>query len=192
MRKLKLQVQTSADGYMAGPNDEMDWMAGPWTDDLNEYVAALTGSVDTIVLGRRLAEGFIPAWASGPEGEEQESIDWMNGTPKVVVSNSLKTSPWEGVEVVGGDLVRAMNEVKARPGGEMIVYGGGMLVSGLIAEGLIDDLYLFVNPTAMGAGTPVFPAGSYRPLQLVEARPFECGVTAMHYRPVATDATAKE
>jgi len=191
MRKLKLQVQTSADGYMAGPNGEMDWMTGPWTDDLNDYITALTKPVDTIVLGRKLAEGFIPAWASSPEGEEQESIDWMNNTPKVVVSNSLKQSPWEGVEIVGGDLRRAMNEIKARSGGEIIVYGGGTLVSSLIAEGLIDDLYLFVNPTAIGAGMPVFPAATYQRLQLVEARPFECGVTAMHYRPAAADATAK-
>lgn len=186
MRKLKLQVQTSLDGYMAGPNGEMDWMTGPWTDDLNDYINALTKPVDTIVLGRKLAEGFIPAWASGPEGEEQESIDWMNNTPKVVVSDSLKESPWDGVEVVGGDLVRAVHEIKARPGGDIIVYGGGTLVSGLIAEGLIDDLYLFMNPTAIGTGMPVFPAGTYQRLRLVEARAFECGVTVMHYQPAAT------
>jgi len=183
VRKLKLQVQTSADGYMAGPNREMDWLLGPWTDDLNNYIEAVTKPVDTIVLGRKLAEGFIPAWASGPEGEDQASIDWMNNTPKVVVSDSLRESPWAGVEIVGGDLVRAMNEIKARPGGDMIVYGGGTLVASLIAAELIDDLYLFVNPTAIGAGMPVFRAGAYQRLQLVEARGFDCGVTAMHYRP---------
>ena len=89
MRKLKLQVQTTVDGYMAGPNSEMDWIHFPWSDDLNSYVDALTESVDTIVLGRKLAEGFIPAWASGPPGEDQASIDWMNNTPKVVITNSL-------------------------------------------------------------------------------------------------------
>lgn len=187
MRKLKLQVQTSVDGYMAGPNGEMDWLARPWTDDINTYINNLMKPVDTILLGRKLAEGFIPAWASGPEGEEQASIDWMNNTPKVVVSNSLRESPWEGVEIVGGDLARVLDEIKARPGGDIIVYGGGTLVSGLIAEGLIDDLHLFVNPTAIGTGLPVFPSGEYQRLQLVEARSFACGMAAVHYRPSATD-----
>ena len=86
MRKFKLQVQTSVDGYMAGPNGEMDWVTLPWTDDLNAYTDALTEPVDCIVLGRRLAEGFIPAWAAGPEGEDKESIDKMNKRPKVVFS----------------------------------------------------------------------------------------------------------
>ena len=102
--KLKLQVQTSVDGYMAGPSGEMDWMTVPWTDDMSAYVGALTEPVDCIVLGRRLAEGFIPAWASRPEGEDPASIDWMNETPKVVISNSLTESPWENAVVAGGDL----------------------------------------------------------------------------------------
>ena len=61
MRKLKLQVQTTVDGYMAGPNGEMDWTTVPWTDDISAYTDALTQPVDRIVLGRKLAEGFIPA-----------------------------------------------------------------------------------------------------------------------------------
>jgi dihydrofolate reductase len=61
---FKLKVQTTVDGYMAGPNGEMDWMTFPWTDDINAYVTALTEPVDCIVLGRKLAEGFIPTWAA--------------------------------------------------------------------------------------------------------------------------------
>lgn len=93
MRKFKLQVQTTVDGYMAGPNGEMDWMTVPWTDDLNAYSTALHEPVDCIVLGRKLAEGFIPAWAAGPDGEPQPAIDKMNETPKVVISNTLTESP---------------------------------------------------------------------------------------------------
>ncbi|MFC7617869.1 dihydrofolate reductase family protein [Actinokineospora soli] len=96
MRKFKLQVQVSADGYMAGPNGEMDWMTMPWSDDLNAYLDAVQRDVDTIVLGRKLAEGFIPVWASRPEHEDEATIDFMNTTPKVVISRSLAESPWEG------------------------------------------------------------------------------------------------
>jgi dihydrofolate reductase len=184
VRTFKLQVQTTVDGYMAGPNGEMDWTTVPWTDDINAYIDALTESVDCIVLGRRLAEGFIPAWAAGPEGETQESIDWMNDTPKVVISNTLTESPWENTVVAGGDLAETVHKLKAQPGGDMIAYAGGALVRDLIAKGLLDELHLFVNPTAIGAGMPVFPdIGAHQQLRLVAARPFDCGITALHFEP---------
>jgi dihydrofolate reductase len=184
MRTFKLQVQTTVDGYMAGPNGEMDWTTFPWTDDINAYVNALSEPVDCIVLGRKLAEGFIPAWASGPEGETQESIDWMNNTPRVVISNTLTESPWDNAVVAGGDLAETVNQLKAKPGGDMIAYGGGTLVANLIAKDLLDELHLFVNPTAIGAGMPVFPnLGAHQRLRLVTAQPFDCGITALRYEP---------
>jgi dihydrofolate reductase len=184
VRKFKLQVQTSVDGYMGGPNGEMDWLTYPWTDDLTTYVGALDEPVDCIVLGRKLAEGFIPAWAAGPEGEDQASIDKMNQTPKVVISNSLTESPWENAIVAGADLAETVNELKAQPGGDMIAYGGSTLVTSLIAEGLLDELHLFVNPAAIGAGLAVFPhLDTPQQLRLVTSQPFECGITALHLEP---------
>ena len=184
MRKFKLQVQTSVDGYMADSKGELNWMTFPWTDDINSYIDGLTESVDCIVLGRKLAEGFIPAWAAGPEGETQESIDWMNNTPKVVISNTLKESPWDNAVVAGGDLAEIVNRLKDQPGRDMIAYGGSTLVSSLIAGGLLDELHLFVNPIAIGSGMPVFPdLGAHQQLRLVSARPFDCGITALHYEP---------
>ncbi len=186
MRTFKLQTQITVDGYMGGPNGEMDWTTFPWTDDISAYVDALTEPVDCIVLGRKLAEGFIPAWAAGPEGEDQESIDWMNNTPKVVISNSLTDSPWENAVVAGGDLTETVSRLKAEPGGDMIAYGGGTLVRNLIANGLLDELHLFVNPTAIGAGMPVFPnLDANQQLRFVAARPFDCGITALHYQPAS-------
>jgi dihydrofolate reductase len=184
MRTFKLQVQTSVDGYMAGPDGELDWLTGPWTDDVNAYVGSLWEPVDTIVLGRKLAESFIPTWAAGPEGEDQASIDQMNNTPKVVISNSLTESPWENTVVAGGDLTEIVNRLKAQPGGDIIVPGSGTLIRDLIARNLLDELHLFVNPVAIGAGMPVFPRlDTAQQLRLVAARPFDCGITALHYEP---------
>ena len=76
MRKLKLQVQMSIDGYIAGPNGEMDWMEWDWDDKLKQYVGDITASVDCIILGRKLAEGFIPYWsavAANPEDPEHSA-----------------------------------------------------------------------------------------------------------------------
>ena len=74
MRKLKLQIQLSIDGFIAGPNGEMDWMIWNWDDKLKDFVTQLTESTDTIVLGRKLAEGFIPYWRSNKELEGAEKI----------------------------------------------------------------------------------------------------------------------
>lgn len=184
MRRFKLQVQTTVDGYMAGPNGEMDWMLMPWSRDMEEYVSALMASVDCIVLGRKLAEGFIPAWASRPEGEPEQSIDWMNNTPRVVISNSLTESPWENATIANGELGETITSLKDRPGGDLIAYGGGTLVSSLIARDLLDEIHLFVNPTAIGAGMPVFGNDVTRKqVRLVGAHPFECGITALHFEP---------
>ena len=108
----------------------------------------------------------------------------MNNTPKVVISNTLTESPWENAVIAGGDLAETVNRLKAQPGGDMIAYGGGTFVRDLIAKGLLDELHLFVNPTAIGAGMPVFPhLDSHQQLRLVAARPFDCGITALHYEP---------
>ncbi|MBF8190168.1 dihydrofolate reductase family protein [Nonomuraea sp. K274] len=184
MRTFKLQVQTSADGYMAGPNGEMDWVKLPWTDDINAYVGALWEPVDCMVLGRRLAEGFIPHWASQPDDESKETVDQMNNTPKVVISNTIAESTWENAVVAGGDLTQTVNKLKSQPGGDMIVCGGGTLVRDLIAKGLLDELHLFVNPVAIGAGMPVFAdLGIQQRLRLVATRSFDCGIVALHYEP---------
>ena len=187
MRKFKLQVQTSIDGYMAGPNGEGGWMDVPFSDDVYAYMDALNESVDCIVLGRKIADGFISAWAARPEDEPAALIDWINGTPKVVISNTLTTSSWENTVVAGGDIVETVNELKAQPGGDLIAYGGGTLVSSLLAKDLVDDLYLFVNPVAIGAGMPVFGhLDTNRRFRLAGAQPFACGITALHYQPRAS------
>ena len=71
MRKLKLQVQMSVDGFVARPNGELDWMKWDWDDELKNYVNQLTDSADTILLGRKMTDGFISYWSNvKPESEE--------------------------------------------------------------------------------------------------------------------------
>jgi dihydrofolate reductase len=184
MRAFKLQVQTSVDGYMAGPNGEMDWLSTSWTDDVGAYINVLTESVDCIVLGRKLAEGFIPHWAARPDYEPDTAIDMRNNTPTIVISNTLVASPWENTVVASGDVVQTIKELKAQPGGDIIAYGGGTLVAALIDNELIDEIHLFVNPIAIGSGMPVFGhPDTYRRFRLVGAQPFDCGIGALHYAP---------
>jgi dihydrofolate reductase len=187
MRKLKLQVQMTLDGYIAGPNGEMDWMTFNWSDDIKQYVEALTEPVDTILLGKNLAMGFIPHWnavAHDDNNPEKAAGIKFSETPKIVFSKTLTTSIWDQTEVENGDFVAKVNQLKQQAGGDMIAYGGGQFVSSLISAKLVNDLHLFVNPAIIGHGMPIFQEiTGVQQLKLVETKPFECGILLLHYQP---------
>jgi dihydrofolate reductase len=185
MRTLKLQVQISIDGFIAGPNGEMDWMTWNWDDSLKEYVGKLTEPLSTIVLGRKLAEGFIPYWEQAAQGPEpQEGSEKLSSTPKVVFTKTLNdTGDWKDTVLAKGNLEDEIAKLKAEDGGDIIAYGGGTFVASLIKANLIDEYHLFVNPVAVGSGMPIFNTlDTKRPLQLVKASGFDCGITVLHYK----------
>jgi dihydrofolate reductase len=184
MRKVKLQVQMSVDGFISGPNGEMDWMVWDWDNELKQYVEEITEPVDCIVLGRKLAQGFIPHWAANPELEGAVKI---NSTKKVVFTKTLdKSDPevasWENTDLAKGDLAEEIIKLKKQDGKDIIAYGGAAFVSALIQHDLIDEYHLFVNPTAIGAGMSIFKElKSYLNLTLVKSKSYQCGITVVYY-----------
>nr|WP_186736339.1 dihydrofolate reductase family protein [Spirosoma utsteinense] len=181
MRKLKLQVQMTVDGFISGPNGEMDWLTFNWDDALKNYVTALTEPVDCIVLGRKLAQGFIPHWAANPQ---EEGATKINGTKKVVFTKTLDESDWANTILAKGDLADEINKLKHEGGQDIIVYGGGTFVSALIKQGLIDEFHLFINPVAICNGMPIFrELDTKQGLTLIKATSFSCGLTVLHYEP---------
>ncbi len=187
MRKLKLQVQMTVDGYIAGPNSEMDWMVWNWDEPLKEYVTALTQPVDCIVLGRKLAQGFIPHWANvaaDPAHPEHTAGIKFTDTHKVVFTKTLAKSEWDNTVLAKSDLVDEINKLKQQDGQDIIAYGGATFVSALIKNGLIDEYHLFINPAAIGNGMAIFKElESKQALTLVKANTFDCGIVALHYQP---------
>jgi dihydrofolate reductase len=185
MRKLKLQVQMTVDGFIAGPNGEMDWMTLPWTEDVNRYVTEITDSVDTLILGRKLAEGFIPYWASvaaNPDGPDFTAGKKFTDIPKVVFTRTLQNSAWGNTVLAKGDLIEEITRLKSQEGKDIIAYGGATFVSSLIRYGLIDELHLFINPSILGSGLTIFQeVGEKVNLTLQAAIPFACGITVMRY-----------
>lgn len=190
MGKLKLQMQLSVDGYVAGPNGEMDFMVWNWGDDIKNFVSNLTDSVDRIVMGRKLAQGFIPYWqdvASKPDDPQFEFGKKMVSIPKIVFTKTLDSSGsevagWKNTSVSKQSLTDKINELKKADGKDIVAYGGSNFASELIGKNLIDEYYLFINPAARGTGMTIFK--DHFKLALVDAKKFDCGIVLLNYKPL--------
>jgi len=187
MRKLKLQVQMTVDGFIAGVNSEMDWMVFNWDNEINKYVTELTEPIDCIVLGRKLAQGFIPHWAgvaANPAAPDFSAGQKFTGTQKVVFTKTLEKSEWENTVLAKGDLVEEIMALKNQKGGDIIAYGGATFVSSLIKANLIDEYHLFINPAAIGKGLSIFNGLNSRlDLSLRKSNVFPCGIVVLNYEP---------
>jgi dihydrofolate reductase len=184
MRKLKLQMQITVDGFVAGPNGELDWMTWEHSDDLIRFINELTDSVDTILMGRKMTDGFVNYWTSVKlDSPEYDFAKKMIDKPKVVFSRTIKESNWINT-TVENDLVGTVTRLKEADGSDIVVYGGAGFVSSLVKGNLIDDYYLFVNPAAIGKGLQIFgETAANMQLKLVDSTEYECGVVVNHYRP---------
>ncbi|HET6590445.1 MAG TPA: dihydrofolate reductase family protein [Candidatus Nitrosocosmicus sp.] len=184
VRKLRLQVHMSIDGCIAGPNNEMDWLI--WDNGYLKYIDNITESVDTIIMGRKMVDGFIPFWtevASKPDNPMYKIAKKMVEIPKVVFTKTLKKSDWQNTDIATGDLRDEIAKLKNQDTrGDIIVYGGISFDSSLIKEKLIDEFYLFINPIVLGSGKTIFKyTAEIQELSLIESKVFDCGLVLLHY-----------
>lgn len=185
MRKLKLQMQISLDGFNStGPNDEQKWVTWAW-DEIKQDVLDLANSCDTELIGRKLAVDYIPFWTdtlTQPESMMYEAAKIKAEQKKIVFTKTLDKSVWKNTELAKGNLGDEVNRLKNQSGKDIIVYGGSSFVSDLVKEKLIDEFYLFVNPVALGQGVALFDkSGEWQQLKLVESKTFVCGIILLHY-----------
>lgn len=182
-RKLKLQMQMTIDGFVAGPEGQLDWMKRDLDDELLAFIVHLTDTSDTILLGRKMTPGFVGYWeAVKPESPEFFFARKMVDTPKVVFSKTLTRVDGKNVRVENGDLVQAVNRLKQLPGKDIIVYGGATFVGSLLERGLIDELNIFVNPVAIGRGMGIFK--DWKKLRLIQSTAYASGIVVNTYGPV--------
>jgi len=193
MRKLKLQMQVTLDGFVAGPNGEGDWvfLAGKGdTEALQQMIGfgvELAASCDTFLLGRKLAAStFCTYWEN--VAENQPENPWnplaklITNHRKIAFSHSETTLPGRNLEVENGNLATAVQALKEQPGKDILVYGGADFVGSLISLNLIDEYYLIVNPVAIGAGLPIFK--ERKVLELESSMAFKHGKIVNKYVPV--------
>jgi dihydrofolate reductase len=186
IRKLRLHVQMSIDGCIAGPNNEMDWMGGLLDDELIKYEYKLHEPVDTILLGRKMTDVFISYWSNvmnKPDDPWYAFAKKMIETPKVVFTKTLDKSDWPNTDIATGDFRDEITKLKNLDGGDIIVYGGASFDSSLIREKkLVDEFYLFVNPIVMGSGKTIFrDLKEIQTLTLIDSKVFDCGLVLLYY-----------
>jgi len=177
MRKVTYGAAVSLDGYIAGPDEAIDWLL--WSDDANKISGESWKGVDTILMGRKTYEF---AARSGGGGKSSRISTF-------IFSRTMAAAP-EGAELVREDAAGFVRALKAREGGDIIVLGGGELGAALIEGGAVDEVGLNVHPLLLGSGVPMFrPMGRRVQLSLVEARPIARECVFLLYK-VAAEAEA--
>jgi dihydrofolate reductase len=183
MRKLKLQMRISVDGFVAAPNGEEDWNIKP-DEKIWHLINELPDSSDTILIGRKMAAAFIPHFESfEPDNPRFAFAQKMVNIPKVIFSRTLDKPFGKNTSLAKGKLAEEIATLKNQPGKDILVYGGAGFVAELIAGGHIDEFYLFVIPVIRNEGMKIFDLpGKRQNLSLISATPCENGITVLHYQ----------
>jgi dihydrofolate reductase len=185
MRKLKLQMQMSIDGFVStGPNDEQKWVTWALEEIYND-VLELSDSTDTIIIGRKLAVDYIPYWQdvlTKPDDPMYVFAQRIVAAKKIIFTKTLNKPEWDNTELAKGNLVEEIKKLKSQEGKDIIVYGGTSFVAALIKEGLIDELNLFLNPVAIGKGESIFTSlGQFQNMKLKKTIAYKSGIVLLQY-----------
>ncbi|MEU4208428.1 dihydrofolate reductase family protein [Streptomyces sp. NPDC026206] len=177
MSKIVALVYVSLDGVMESPA----WTGPYFNEEHGEYAHTRLFASDALLLGRETYEGFVQAWPGMTD--EDGFADRMNAMPKHVVSTTLETAEWNAT-LVQGDLAKEVAALKERYEQDILIYGSGALIRSLIAEGLVDELKLWVHPVVVGEGKRLFPEGTpTSKWALAGTTTFSSGAIVLDYRP---------
>jgi len=189
MGKLVITTNISLDGVIEDPDGKEGFRHGGWFGefggaDLEEWTRVETDEAlgaEALLIGRRSDEWFATRWQS----RSGEWADKLNGMPKYVVSSTLTDPQWSNSTVLGGDVVRAVSELKQRTSGEILVYASYQLVHALLEHDLVDELRLVIFPVVLGTGERLFgETTDKKPLRLIDSTTLGKGLAFVIYEVV--------
>jgi dihydrofolate reductase len=161
MRKVILFMHVSLDGFVCGPGDEMDWTTMD-DDGIGAFlIPDLQNTVDTMLVGRKLYQGFEQFWPTVPEnpGSKPELVafaHWMADTPKLVFSNTLKEVKWKNSILATSDPTATVAELKKEKGGDVVIFGGASLAAHFVKNNLVDEFRIKLEPVVLGKGKSLY------------------------------------
>ena len=185
MRKLISFMHISLDGFVAGPNGEMDWIKVD--EEIFSYVAKRISEGDTALYGRKtyeMMENYWPTAADKPNASKHdiEHSKWYSEVYKVVLSKTLHNAGLKNTKIISDNLSNEINEIKKQGDSEILLFGSPTATHSLIQQNLIDGYWLFVNPVVLGRGIPLFTSMDKKiNLKLLEAHQFSNGVVVLNY-----------
>jgi dihydrofolate reductase len=184
MRKIISFMHISLDGFVAGPNGEMDWIKA--NEEIFEHVGKRISEADTALYGRvtyQMMENYWPTAADKPTATRHdiEHAKWYSKVHKVVLSKTMKDAGLH-TKIINDNLTDNMHEIKKQAGKDILLFGSPTATHSLIQLNLVDGYWLFVNPIILGQGIPLFVDIKEKiKLKLLTTQQFNCGVTELNY-----------
>jgi len=186
MRKIISFMHISLDGFVAGPNGEMNWIK--LGEELFDHVGKRIGETDTALYGRvtyQMMENYWPTAGDKPDATKHdiEHSKWYNNAHKIVLSKTMKGKESGKTTIISDNLADRINEIKQQAGSEILLFGSPTTTHSLIQQNLIDGYWLFVNPIILGQGIPLFTdiKDKIKLKLLPGTRQFTSGVTELNY-----------
>ena len=178
MRRIRYAVAMSLDAYIAGPNGESDWIIMDPEIDFGEFF----NSFDTILMGRRTFEFVRAQGGGGP----------MPGMKTVVVSRTMRPQDHPAITIVADQVEETVARLRAEPGKDIWLFGGGALFRTLLDARLVDTVEVAVVPVLLGGGIPLLPPPAERArLRLVGSRAYKTGNMSLEYAVERSDPPTK-
>ncbi|MFY9916620.1 MAG: dihydrofolate reductase family protein [Nocardioidaceae bacterium] len=175
MRKVVLLTLLTVDGVAEAP----ELFVSDFDEVMEEHLARVISSQDTVVLGRRMHDEWAKYW---PTSDDEPFASFINSVPKYVATSTPLTADWTNVSVIDGDPVDFVRALKAEPGGDIGVHGSIALSQSLLAAGVIDELELVVTPSLTGRGRRLFVGEEAQHLHLVRSTQSPTGSVVLSYR----------
>jgi dihydrofolate reductase len=185
MRKLLLLMHVSLDGFVAGPNGEMDWIKVD--DEMFDVVSRITAEADAALYGWKTFQMMEQYWPTAGDQlkastHDKEHSVWYKRVEKFVASRTINSSVTPNTTFLTNDVPSEIRRVKGIEGKNIIMIGSPATVHSLLPHGLIDEYRLFLNPIILGSGIPLFTDHEQRSvLTLAESTPFASGVVGLYY-----------
>jgi dihydrofolate reductase len=179
-------MHTSLDGFAATTGREINWIK--LDDEIFDYAGHQTKEADTALYGKetyKIMQDYWPTAADKPNASKHdiEHSTWYNSVEKIILSTTLRPAEIKNAKIISDNVVVEINQLKAKPGKNIVMFGSPGATRSLAQENLVDEFWIFVNPVILGNGIPYLQGiKNSLKLKLISSKAFPSGVVCVHYQ----------